>query len=529
MISKVKPFDKKFNVFFTGFLFYSLMIIGLSFVQPIISQRYIDHALSNLSVSILAELLIAMLGTAIINVAFHMIRNQLEQWEYTKLRMQIQENVLSKLLRSNGNRGIGDAEDIMESEIYYFVLKSFTLNKIVTSFLIFGSVAVMAYIDCRLLFAAIIIIPTTKWLLFLTNKRLTAISQDYRKKYIQYESWMVSILNNWQAIKVGSGEEAIMNRYHQFWDDLSILYRKRQKAFILQYCINQFKNVVMVRIGLYLLGVWFIASGSLSVGYLMAFIQYYDYLTNAVEDNIRYSSEENSYNAYIESVDRLLDEKMEQKPYCTPNMETPPDILLKNIKYMVDGIKLIDIPFLQIKCNDTVLLRGESGKGKTTLLHLIAGLIPDYEGDISIGGVNIRELSPENLAVIRGMAAQDNKLFRLSIRENMKLAKADVTEEEMIACCLKAGCAEFLEQLPKGLDTPVDSNLSAGQVQRLCIARIILQDPAIVLLDEPTSALDAGHEAKIKSVIETKWNNHAVVIASHSIDSIGNAQTYALC
>lgn len=101
MISKVKSFDKKFNVFFTAFLLCSLMIIGLSFVEPIITQRYIDRALSNLSISILAELLIAMLGIAILSVAFHMIRNQLEQWEYTKLRMQIQENVLSKLLRSN--------------------------------------------------------------------------------------------------------------------------------------------------------------------------------------------------------------------------------------------------------------------------------------------------------------------------------------------------------------------------------------------------------------------------------------------
>lgn len=527
VIKRIWKYDKRLSCFIINYILCSIGIMLTSFVGPMADQLYIDNIVDAPSFQNLLCIIVIIISAAFWGFFLSLYCNYVEQNEYKVLRLNIQKDIFSKVLYTKKKIKISDAKDKIENEIYYFIFKNISLGRISTAISVLGYLAIMAYVNFKLLLVAVIIIPTTKLILNLANKHMIVISKEYRQKYTEYEGWLLGILSAWRTIKLDSGESAVEDRYLEFWGELSALYRRRQKAFIMQYCVQQFKDIVLVKMGLYLLGIWLVGQGSITPGHLIAFIQYYDSLVSSMEKIDRYNIEEKAYSAYINSADDLLDQMIERKS-DTNAINGVCSISLKNINYSIDDINIIRIENLSIQPHETLFLSGESGSGKTTLLNLLAGLILDYQGEIRISGFNIQELNYGELSALRGMVSQNYKLFKMSIKENMLLAKANASEAEIIDCCQQAACMEFILNLPKGLDTIVDNNLSAGQIQRLCIARLLLQDPQIVLLDEPFSALDPQNIERIKHMIESDFCSKIVVVASHISDTFENAKIYSL-
>jgi ATP-binding cassette subfamily C protein len=172
-------------------------------------------------------------------------------------------------------------------------------------------------------------------------------------------------------------------------------------------------------------------------------------------------------------------------------------------------------------------IRGKSGSGKSTLLRLLMRFWDPNSGFITIDGTDIRGLNTGSLRKLQGFVTQEASLFHTSIGENIKIARPEATEAEVIAAAKKASLHDFVMTLPKGYDTAVGElgdNLSGGERQRIGLARAFLHDPEILLLDEPTSNLDSLNEAIILKAIKEGHEKKIVLLVSHRQSTLGIAE-----
>ena len=200
----------------------------------------------------------------------------------------------------------------------------------------------------------------------------------------------------------------------------------------------------------------------------------------------------------------------------------------KNVMFAYDEEVILDDFSMVIPENQIVGIHGRSGSGKSTLLKLFMHFWQVQQGAIEISGRNVDEINTSNLREMESFVTQETHLFHDSIRNNLRIAKLDATEEEIIAACKKASVHEFIMNLPKGYDTEVGElgdTLSGGERQRLGLARAFLHDAPFMLLDEPTSNLDSLNEAVILKSLHEECGKKSVVLVSHRKSTMGIADT----
>lgn len=200
----------------------------------------------------------------------------------------------------------------------------------------------------------------------------------------------------------------------------------------------------------------------------------------------------------------------------------------KNVTFAYDEEIILDDFSMTIPENQIVGIHGRSGSGKSTLLKLFMRFWQVKQGAIEISGRNVDEINTSNLREMESFVTQETHLFHDSIRNNLRIAKLDATEEEIIAACKKASVHEFIMSLPKGYDTEVGElgdTLSGGERQRLGLARAFLHDAPFMLLDEPTSNLDSLNEAVILKSLHEECEKKSVVLVSHRKSTMGIADT----
>lgn len=181
---------------------------------------------------------------------------------------------------------------------------------------------------------------------------------------------------------------------------------------------------------------------------------------------------------------------------------------------------------LQIAPGSMTALIGASGSGKTTLVRLIARFFDASEGSVLVGGVDVRDLSSQQLAGQISQIFQDSYLFQGSIGDNIRIGKPDATDAEVLDAARQAGVAEIIARLPQGLDTSVGeggARLSGGERQRIAIARALIKDAPILLVDEATAALDAENQAAIAEALARLRGKRTVIVIAHQLSTVAMA------
>jgi ATP-binding cassette subfamily B protein len=170
---------------------------------------------------------------------------------------------------------------------------------------------------------------------------------------------------------------------------------------------------------------------------------------------------------------------------------------------------------------------GETGAGKTTLGYLVARLYEPQEGRVTIDGVDVRDASLESLAATVGVVSQETYLFHASVRENLRFARPDATDQEIEQAARTARIHELIQSLPEGYDTVVGERgyrFSGGEKQRIAIARTILRNPPVLVLDEATSSLDTQTEAAVQAELERLAQGRTTITIAHRLSTVRDAE-----
>jgi len=219
----------------------------------------------------------------------------------------------------------------------------------------------------------------------------------------------------------------------------------------------------------------------------------------------------------------------EEKPLPEPSEGSVPagsDIEFKNVSFGYGDKEVLHNISLTFPAKSVTALVGPSGSGKSTITRLIARFWDAASGEVSFGGIPVKEIRTEDLLGNISMVFQDVYLFRDTVEANIKMGKSDATREEVIEAAKRACCHDFIMALPDGYDTMIGeggSTLSGGEKQRISIARALLKDASVILLDEATSSLDPENEVLIQQAISELVADKTVIVIAHRLQSICNA------
>jgi ATP-binding cassette subfamily C protein len=198
----------------------------------------------------------------------------------------------------------------------------------------------------------------------------------------------------------------------------------------------------------------------------------------------------------------------------------------KNVGFTYDAEPVLEKVSLEIPKCEIIGLCGSSGSGKSTLLRLLMRFWDVSEGEITLSGIDLREINTAHLRNCQSLVGQETVLFNESILENVRIARLDATEEEIVEACKKASIHDFIQTLPDGYNSIVGElggRLSGGERQRIGLARAFLHDAPLMLLDEPTSNLDSLNEGVILKALAEEHGKRTVVLVSHRLSTLGIA------
>ena len=272
-----------------------------------------------------------------------------------------------------------------------------------------------------------------------------------------------------------------------------------------------------------------IKNNILSITIGLALYNYKDsVLTDLMDKVSRLINEAKEFNISCERVFEIINSNKYKKEYFGTKHINNIDgnFEFKKVSFSYDKNNVLNNLSFKVKSGTTVSFVGKSGAGKTTIFNLLCKMYEINSGEILIDGININELDESSIRGNITVISQNPYIFNMSIKDNLKLVKNDLTEEEMIEACKLACLDEFINTLPNKYDTIVGEggvNLSGGQRQRLAIARALAQKTKIILFDEATSALDNETQRNIQEAIDNLKGKYTIMIIAHRISTIINS------
>lgn len=275
-------------------------------------------------------------------------------------------------------------------------------------------------------------------------------------------------------------------------------------------------------LGVLPLGAWLFQSGSLTAPVFIACIILALGLVKPLIQALQYTDSLAMVDSTIQEIAGMLEEKEMKRPLEPVPLENS-NISFREVSFGYGDAEVLHrISFDAAPCGMTAIV-GPSGSGKSTVARLIASFWEADSGEVQIGGVDVRSLPLKQVMDMVSYVSQDNFLFHLSVKGNIRMGRPDASDEEVIAAAKQASCHDFISALPQGYDTLAGeggSSLSGGERQRIAIARAILKNSPVVILDEATAFTDPENEAVIQASINELVRGKTLIVIAHRLSTI---------
>lgn len=501
---------------------YLLLLIiyaAVTLLLPLVTVYVIDTLVE---VTNLTQFLMLALLFFVVNISKVLLRSIINiyttkrEFQYAKKLEQISmESFFEKKGEFYIKNKTGDIMEIIiqdNTEVASFTYQVYrTIADLVNSFAI---LAIMTYLQWDLVLILLIFIPV---ILLIQNKlewKLDTYYTTMREEMACENSLTEEFVSNAALIASHGIKDKCRNKYRQMLKNLLEIYKKIITLSNISFSTMEGFLILSIAIAMAYEG-YKIFMGISTIGILVAFIQYSDFL---IEPGRTLAGLRVQGNKLMPSIKRI--EKITDTDVICNSLETPTfnsfDIEFFDLGFSYpSGKKIFEHVRIKMESGKTHVIVGASGKGKTTMIHLITGLWDATNGFLTIGGHPISEISLDYLRKHISLVSQDNLFFNETIRDNLQEVKNQYTDDQLIDALKRAGMFKDIMEMPQKLDTQLGDRgrtLSGGQRQRLAIARALLKDAPIIIFDEPTSALDENTEQIIFDTIKTLKNKTVLVI-----------------
>ena len=399
------------------------------------------------------------------------------------------------------------------------------LNAVLT---VVSVLAMMIWISPILALVSLIAIPLSMF----ASVRIAKASQ---KQFIAQWDWTGKLNGHVEEMHTGHALVKVFGRRKQAIEDFDVLnenlygssFNAQFMSGIIQPSTQLISNLIYV--GISVLGGYRVATGTMSLGDVQAFIQYSRQFGMPLAQIAGLMNTVQSGVASAERLFELLDapEEAPDKPDSTPIGRATGAIEFKNVSFRyVEDQPLIEGFNLSVNPGQTIAIVGPTGAGKTTLVNLIMRFYEINGGEITLDGINTRDITRDDLRRQFGMVLQDTWLFTGSMRENIAFGSADPDHQKVEAAAKAANIDHFLRALPQGYDsllTDDNATVSNGERQLLTIARAFMADPAILILDEATSSVDTRTEVLVQQAMAKLRAGRTSFVIAHRLSTIRDA------
>lgn len=339
----------------------------------------------------------------------------------------------------------------------------------------------------------------------------------------QESAYIDEMVSNLRLVKAFGYEDRAINRFKDINDELCEYATKATfYSSLTNPCTRAVNSLIYALVAL--LGAYLILNGHLTVGGLTVLLAYANQYMKPFNDISGVLTELSNALVCADRIFDLIDQESESvETDILPSAKG--DVCIDNISFRyVEDKPLIDDFSLDVKSGQNIAIVGPTGCGKTTFINLLMRFYDVDKGTISVDGVDIKTVDRHSLRSNYGMVLQDSWIKRASVKENIILGKPDASDEEIIEASKKAHSYEFIKRLPNGFDTVIsDDDLSVGQKQLLCITRVMLALPPMLILDEATSSIDTFTEGEIQSAFDSLMENRTSFVVAHRLSTIYNA------
>jgi len=511
---------------------YWIITQGCSIIFQFLGAYVIASSLEQFYVNLSSEKKVGMtlliyLG---VNIVFKMSMNFVEQYYtpnlYTIVREELYDLVLKSINRSNrmevnSSKMLSDITQKLENitDIITNYIASFITSLILLS--MFSVIICNTSIVFGIVYLGIFLMSTLIHILFFS--KMNELKEQVQRNISHGNTCINEMTSGISTVKAYRTEERCEERYIEISENIlseqlryEEIFSKHEFYNNLLYYLSEIMPV--------LLGGVLLLLGEFSLGKVMFLIQFTQYLTIYMIDfSESFCQIKSSKSAFV-WLNRLINESATDD---RPELEFGDDdtlLELEHVKVAFEGEVILDDCSFQCKRGEVIAIVGESGAGKSTLLNSIMQF-NEYEGKCKLGGKNASNFSTKSVQNYIAYMSQNEMLIGVSIMDNIRMGNLQANEKEIKRAAKNANVLEFIEELPDGFGTIVGkkgTDLSGGQIQRICLARAMLKNAPIMLLDEPTSALDALNEQELVSRITETNNNGCVLMVTHRLNSLKN-------
>jgi subfamily B ATP-binding cassette protein MsbA len=399
------------------------------------------------------------------------------------------------------------------------------------SLTLIGLLFVMFFQNWKLALISIIMIPLASISAKTLGKRISKVTTEAQQKSGFLTTYLVELFKNHKLIKIFQRETYEKERADKYLGQLKEKSQKIQTVFVRMSPIMETLTGIMIAILIFYSGI-LMSNGELDINnffsFLAAMMLAYQPVRSLSTLNMVLNQGLSAASRILPIIDQqsLIKDSDNADPLVLKNS----DIEFKNINfaYEVEEQETLKSVNLKFKGGKMTSLVGHSGSGKSTILNLIPRFYDAQSGDITIDDQSIYKTKIKSLRSEISMVSQETTLFDDTIKNNIKYANKDASDDEVYTVAKLSFCDEFINNLPNKFDTLIGENgtrLSGGEKQRLSIARAMLKKSSIILLDEATSSLDSETEAKIQEALKTLTKNKTTIVIAHRLSTILNSNS----
>lgn len=538
-IRKVLNYIGKYKIFLGLSILFAALSVVLTLYVPILIGKAIDYIIEagrvdfDRMIPILVKAMIAVGITAFLQWLMNVCNNKITYNVVRDIRKEAMRKIERLPLKYIDSRSYGEIVSRVVADVDTFsegLLMGFTqfFTGVVT---ILGTLIFMLTINVRITLVVVIVTPVSLFVAkFIASKTFSMFKLQSEIRGEQ-TSFIDEMIGNLKVVQAYSHEDENMEKFDEINERLE---KASLRATFFSSITNPSTRFVnsLVYTGVALSGALIAVNGGaagISVGRLSTFLSYANQYTKPFNEISGVVTELQNAIACAARIFELIEESPE-----TPDSgnavvlkEAQGNVELKNVYFSyVPDKKLIEDFNLSVKKGQRVAIVGPTGCGKTTLINLLMRFYDVNKGEISVDGNEIRAITRHSLRSNYGMVLQETWLKNGTIRENIVMGRPDATDDEIIEAAKAAHSHGFIKRLPNGYDTVIGEDggsLSQGQKQLLCITRIMLALPPMLILDEATSSIDTRTEIKIQEAFARMMKGRTSFIVAHRLSTIREA------